>query len=51
MGWQPAIGMLLQTVIQGISLDPLGMLQQTIGEMGLRSCVFLLLKQAEEKSH
>ena len=30
------IGMLLQTVIQGIPLDPLGMPQQTIGEMGLR---------------
>ena len=28
--------MLLQTVIQGIPLDPLGMPQQTIGEMGLR---------------
>ena len=31
-----SIGMLLQTVIQGIPLDPLGMPQQTIGEMGLR---------------
>ena len=31
-----SIGMLLQTVIQGIRLDPLGMPQQTIGEMGLR---------------
>ena len=31
-----SIGMLLQTVIQGILLDPLGMPQQTIGEMGLR---------------
>ena len=31
-----SIGMLLQTVIQGIPLDPLGMPQQTTGEMGLR---------------
>ena len=31
-----SIGMLLQTVIQGIPLDPLGMPQQNIGEMGLR---------------
>ena len=31
-----SIGMLLQTVIHGIPLDPLGMPQQTLGEMGLR---------------
>ena len=31
-----SIGMLLQTMIQGIPLDPLGMPQHTIGEMGLR---------------
>ena len=31
-----SIGMLLQTVIEGIPLDPLGMPKQTIGEMGLR---------------
>ena len=36
MLFRSSIGMLLQTVIQGIPLDPLGMPQQTIGEMGLR---------------
>ena len=30
-----SIGMLLQTVVQGIPLDPLGMPQQTTGDMGL----------------
>ena len=34
--WWVSIGMLLQTMIQGIPLDPLGMPQHTIGEMGLR---------------
>ena len=31
-----SLGMLLQTMIQGIALDPLGMPLQTTGEMGLR---------------
>ena len=30
-----SLGMLLQTMIQGIPLDPLGMPLQTTGEMGL----------------
>ena len=31
-----SLGMLLQTMIQGIALNPLGMPLQTTGEMGLR---------------
>ena len=31
-----SIGMLWRTIVQGIALDPLGMPQQTTGEMGLK---------------